>query len=50
LVGLLGRMIMPFARPLPTQDNTRYERRRLCLEWGSNPRSQCLGGQRDFIP
>jgi hypothetical protein len=28
LVGLLGRMISPVARPLPTQDNTNTEETR----------------------
>jgi hypothetical protein len=32
----------PAARPLPTQN----KRKHLCLEWDSNPRSQCLRGRR----
>jgi hypothetical protein len=42
LVGLLGRMTSPVARPLPTQNtNKRNTGRRPCLEWDANPQYKC---------
>jgi hypothetical protein len=40
----------PNARPLPTQDNTTQTKAdtQPCLEWGSNPWSQCFGLQ--YVP
>jgi hypothetical protein len=39
----------PVARPLPTQDNTKADIHP-CLEWDTNPRSQCSSGWRHFVP
>jgi hypothetical protein len=36
----------PVARPLPTRKINAH--RHPCLEWDSNPRLQCLSGQRQF--
>jgi hypothetical protein len=38
----------PVASPLPTHRIN--AQRHLCLEWDSNPRSQCSSGRRLFIP
>jgi hypothetical protein len=35
LVGLLGRVISPVARPLPTQDNTNIEEARIDIHASS---------------
>jgi hypothetical protein len=43
-VGLL------VARPLRTHKHRINADRRPCLEWDSNPRSQCLSERRDFMP
>jgi hypothetical protein len=42
----------PDARPLPTQDNTTQKNADTlpCLEWDSNPRSQCSSGRRQYVP
>jgi hypothetical protein len=52
-VGLLGRS-QPVARPLPTHKTTQTQNKRTprhpCLEWDSNPRSQCLSERRLFMP
>jgi hypothetical protein len=43
-VGLLGRVINPFARPLPTHRTTQTHNKRMhrlpYLDWVSKPRSQ----------
>jgi hypothetical protein len=39
----------PVARPLPTH-RTINEHKHPCLEWDSNPRSQCSRGRRQFMP
>jgi hypothetical protein len=48
LVGILGRVIKPVARPLPAHNNTntRNADRQTWLEWDSNPRFQCLSYRR----
>jgi hypothetical protein len=44
----------PIARPLPTHRTTQTQNRRTyrypCLEWDSNPRSQCLRERGQFMP
>jgi len=41
----------PDSRPLPTQDNiTQKNADTQCLEWDSNPRSQCSIGRRQCMP
>jgi hypothetical protein len=45
----------PVARPLPTHRTTQTHNKRTqyrppCLEWDSNPRSQCPSGRRQFMP
>jgi hypothetical protein len=42
----------PVARPLPIQDNTNRIKSdgHPCLEWDSNPRSQCSNERRQFMP
>jgi hypothetical protein len=42
----------PDARPLPTEDNTTQKNADIhpCLEWDSNPRSQCSSGRRQYVP
>jgi hypothetical protein len=47
-VGLLGRGDQPVASLLTTHRIN--SRRHLCLEWDSNPRSQCSSGRRRFMP
>jgi hypothetical protein len=43
----------PVARPLPTYRTTQTQNKSIhrhpCLEWDSNPRSQCSRGQRQFM-
>jgi hypothetical protein len=52
-VGLLGRGDQPVARPLPTHRTTQTQNKRThrhpCLEWDSNPRSQCSRRRRRFM-
>jgi hypothetical protein len=40
----------PVARPLPTHRTTQTQNKRIetCLEWDSNPRSQCSSERRQF--
>jgi len=42
----------PVTRPLPTQDSTTQKNTdtHSCLEWDSNPQSQCLSGWRPYMP
>jgi len=42
----------PITRPLPTQNSTTQKNADThpCLEWDSNPRSQCLRGQWPNMP
>jgi hypothetical protein len=42
----------PDSRPLFTQDNTAQKNADThpCLEWDSNPRSQCSSGRRQYVP
>jgi hypothetical protein len=42
----------PNTRPLLTQDNTTQKNADThpCLEWDSNPQSQCLSGWRQYMP
>jgi len=51
-VGLLGRGISPTQGLLSTQDNTiqKIVETHLCLEQDSNPRSQCSGDRRQYVP
>jgi hypothetical protein len=53
LVGLFGRGIGPSqGRYLHTEQHKHRinAHRHTCLEWDSNPRSQCSSGRRQFIP
>jgi hypothetical protein len=47
-VGLLGRGISPSQGRYLAQ--TQNKHRHPCLEWDSNPRSQCSSGRRYFMP
>jgi hypothetical protein len=53
LVGLLGRVISPVARPLPTQDNTNTEEKRTDIHASSGIRthdsSVCAGEDTDYF-
>jgi hypothetical protein len=52
-VGLLGRGIGPtqgFYLHKTTKHTQKNADIRPCLEWVSNPRSQCLSGQRQYVP
>jgi hypothetical protein len=39
-------------QPLPTQDDTTQKNANThpCLDWDSNPRSQCSSGRRQYVP
>jgi hypothetical protein len=51
--GTLWTGDQPIARPLPKQRSTQTQNkahRHLCLQWASNPRSQCSSERRRFMP
>jgi hypothetical protein len=40
----------PVARPLPTHSTTQTQNKHPCLEWDSNPRSQCSNEGKRLVP
>jgi hypothetical protein len=52
-VGLLGRVIssshMPLLKHGTTKTQNKHIKKYPCLEWDSNPRSQCSSGKTQFI-
>jgi hypothetical protein len=50
VIGLLGRLISPIAKPLPTQNNINTEETRTFMpRVGFEPMTHCSSGQRQFM-